>query len=214
MTTDNGKSMTALSLMSLLLLIVLSPTYSAYSSGSGEEWETAFTVGKFLNSKPSKPDQIFKVQYRAINGTIEEFSMRSAGVIEAKVTTRDNIGNSLLEVRLPRNYPYTNEPNPSPAVLSAHFVTNERGHLAGAEHHVELTDCFFVFSIPFNASNNEILLFSGYLPSADFPHHGDSVPDSCVPQTVVADVPVKKRRHNLSIEANQGRRCTARRCMP
>ena len=181
MTTDSGKSMIALTLMSLLFLIVLSPTYSAYASSSGEGWETAFTVGKFVYSDPLKPDQIFKVQYRVINRTIESFN--SPQWITAKV---NSTGDGMLEIKFPRNYPYKNHAEDTEG-RNAEFFLNDQSIIV---EEPDVTDCFFVFSIPFNGSSKIGLAWS-YLLWQE-PYHGDSIPDSCIPQTVVEDVPVKK----------------------
>jgi hypothetical protein len=69
-----------------------------------QEWETVYVVGKFLYSEPPIPDQIFKVQYRVVNGTVEKFVAGPFGAV-AIVNAK---GNGVLEIIYPRNYPYTN----------------------------------------------------------------------------------------------------------
>jgi hypothetical protein len=54
----------------------------------------------------------------------------------------------------------------------------------------DATDCFFFFPIPFSG-NKTIGLVWSYLLWTE-PYHGDKVPDSCVSQTLVENVSIKK----------------------
>lgn len=151
------------------------------------EWKTVHAVGTFLNSKPPKPDQIFKIQYRIINGTIEKFNVLNmpdkgiTGDIVAEVTSA---GNGRLEIQFPRNYPYTNSENMDAKGSSAIILINGRD----AEFRFGITDCFFLFSIPFTVAS-EIQLAWTYILVAT-PYHGDYIPYQCILQTV--DVPVRE----------------------
>jgi hypothetical protein len=156
-------------------------------------WQTTYMVGKFLNSEPPKPDRIFKIQYRIINGTIDDFDLRQEiddvfihNWIIAKVNS-SNYG--ILEIKFPRNFPYSNTEGAS--IEEFIFLAYD-----GSEYPKDIedervtADCFFVFSLPFEGSVKiEMLLASILIKS---PYHGDDVPDSCMPQTIVENVPTKK----------------------
>lgn len=173
-------------LFSVLVMPAL-PTPQAslsQSSVSGEEWRTAFTVGKFLYSDPPKPDQIFKVQYRVWNGTLEKLT-----VGQTKVSSS---GNGTLEIKFPRNYPYTNEDGTiSPITVSPMaFFEAEPFHEVIDITYVDITDCFFIISIPFSGNKSIALTWSYLLWTK--PRHGDDVSESCIPQTMVENVPTRK----------------------
>src|SRR5690606_31802401 len=126
--------------------------------------------GRFVNNEPAKPDQIFKIQYRVVNGTVENF--RAPHEIIAEVNANDS---GVLEVKWPRNYPYTNDISNTGGepVLLINGQTSFLQYTA--------TECFFVFSIPFVGSS-EIGLVWTYILTDDS-YHGDNVPDSCIDQT-------------------------------
>jgi hypothetical protein len=88
-------------LVGIFLLIVPSTSASATNQGVSEDWNTSYSVGQFSHS--AKPDQIFKIYYRVINGTIEEINTRPLQVI-AEVRSANPSG-GVFEVRYPRNYP-------------------------------------------------------------------------------------------------------------
>lgn len=44
---------------------------SVIQTNHESEWKTVYVVGKFSYTEPRKSDQIFKIQYRAVNGTID-----------------------------------------------------------------------------------------------------------------------------------------------
>ncbi len=153
---------------------------------SGEEWNSAHVVGKFLNSDPPKPDQTFQVHYRVINGTMDSFNIQReindvvmSNMIVAKVNGIDG-SNGTLEIEFPRNFPYSN---------SGGGIEMFDIHVNGTHENTErdnriTADCFFVFSIPFRGSDVEIEMG---VPSIliKAPYHGDNVPDSCISQTTV-----------------------------
>lgn len=144
-------------------------------------WQTAFAVGRFSYAEPPKPDQIFKIQYRVINGTAENFRAQMGA--SANVSSVDG---GILEIKYPRNYPYTNSNSDQfePPVL---FINGMEPPQVPTP---EITECFFVFSIPFKESIG-IELAWAYLLWQE-PFHGDEIPDYCITETVVPDVVVKK----------------------
>lgn len=147
------------------------------------EWKTVYTVGKFSNTEPRKPDQIFKVQYRVVNGTLEDANAYFG--FNGNVNTTQG---GVLEIKYPRNYPYTNAPTSEPfAVWPIIFINGEE--IASDTMPAEIVDCFFVFKVPFSGST-EFELAWAYLTS-NFPFHGDEVPEHCIPETVVENVVVK-----------------------
>ncbi|MEM3094993.1 MAG: hypothetical protein QXX64_05085, partial [Nitrososphaera sp.] len=137
-------------------------------------------VGRFLYSDPPKPDQIFKVQYRVVNGTIEKLS-----IWQTKVSSN---GNGTLEIKFPRNYPYTNQDGINvPITVNPILIVD--GQWGDEITYSDITDCFFVFSIPFTDSKSIGLVWS-YL-ATNLPFHGDDVPESCISQTLVENVPTR-----------------------
>jgi len=154
---------------------------------SEPNWESIHAVGTFLNSKPPKPDQIFKIQYRVINGTIVEFNTPNnntlgfGGDIVAKVKSSND---GRLEIKFPRNYPYTNSENMDGETSGPPIFINGKY----AKFGFGMTDCFFLFSIPFT-SFSEIELMWTYI-LVPTPYHGDYIPYQCISQTV--DVHVRE----------------------
>lgn len=140
-------------------------------------WETAYAVGKFLHSEPQIPDQIFKVQYRVINGTAEKFVAQPFGA----AATVNAEGNGTLEIMYPRNYPYTNNYSGMDMVDPLFFVNG----LEELPSESDITTCFFKFSVPFT-NKSEIELAWTYLAVEQL-HHGDYVHELCLPETLVLD---------------------------
>lgn len=159
----------ALSLASLLLLPVIFPTQ--IHAQLDEEWKTTYAVGKFLYNEPPKSDQIFKIYYRVVNGTVDEFLASQYGAA-AQVNSS---GNATLEIKFPRNFPYTNgDGSPDPI-----FFINE---LEVFPSEKRITDCLFIYSIPY-AGASKIELVLTYL-ATNLPFRGDDIPDSCISETI------------------------------
>ena len=166
-----------------VLLIPVTFSFSVYAADdTDEEWKTHYAIGKFLNSEPAKPDQIFKIQYRVIDGEIEEFGLDQEvsdvfvhNQLAAKATSE---GEGILEIKFPRNFPYGNWLRDLPS--GGGFQINDM--TADKIQSPVLSECSFNFSIPFNESVEII----GFMPSITIksPYRGDNVPDSCVPQTI------------------------------
>jgi len=155
---------------------------------SPSEWKTAYIVGKFLNSEPPKPDQIFKIQYRVMYGTMESFDIQQGidgylmhNTITIKVSSNDGV----LEIKFPRNFPYANSGSGIGDFIF--LVDDEDGSIEDSRI---TTDCFFVFSIPFSGSIEIGMPLSSILIKS--PYRGDNIPDSCASQTLVENVPTKK----------------------
>jgi hypothetical protein len=88
-----------------------------------------------------------------------------------------------VEVKYPRNYPYTNAGVEGEG--RATVFVNEIEEFP----EMKVTDCFYEFSIPFSGDSRIDVVWA-YL-AALFPHHGDDVPASCIEETVVANVPTR-----------------------
>lgn len=172
-----SRQVIALMVASLILPVLFAPAYA-----SEQQWKTGYAVGEFPFSDPPKPDQIFKIQYRAINGTVEGF--RAYGGVSINI---DSSSDGMLEIRYPRNYPYTNEFISEPYVQPLLFINGTETLLDASP--TEITECFFVFSIPFSESAEIGLVWTYF--AVERPFYGDDVPDSCLPETIV-DVPIKK----------------------
>lgn len=187
MAIENYKLAVALFLISTSLTLpsfLFSASADASIDNRDEEWKTAYTVGKFLLNEPPKPDQIFKVQYRTINGTIERFNAPPQNII----TDVSSNGNGILEIRYPRNYPYTNDDMETHGLNAVLFFNGQPD--GEIENYISTDDCFFVFSFPFTGRNEIGIAWTYFAVSKPF--HGDNLPDSCIPQTIVENVPVRK----------------------
>jgi hypothetical protein len=68
-----------------------------------KQWQNYF-VGKSINSNPSKPDQLFKFQFKVSNGTINKITQGSG--FEGIIASVYSLGNETLEIKFPRNYPF------------------------------------------------------------------------------------------------------------
>lgn len=159
-------------LMSLPFIPVVSRT---------DDWKSAHIVGRFHDSDPPRPDQIFKIQYRVMNGTSE--NVVTPGSILFNLSSAEN---GLLEVKFPRNYPYHNDIQSTPA---ANFVFLNEKQNDVFESNVTATDCFFVFLVPFNDDADLKMTWAILLNGAEV--RGDDIPASCITETVVEDVRVK-----------------------
>ena len=162
--------------------------YDTTQPGAPDVWETAYALGKFPNSDPPTPDQIFKFQYGISNGTIDNFDIQQERndaflfhTIVANVSSTDGV----FEIKYPRNFPYTN--NIGGMDEFAFVVEGKDGII---EEQRTTTDCFFVFSVHFTGrieikmSTPSILIKS--------PYHGDDIQNSCTPQTLVENVRTMK----------------------
>ena len=179
----NCKPVIVLLIGSFLFLSILSTTI--YASSNNEEWETGYSVGKFFRSV--QPDQISKIHYRVINGTVEKFNVWH--VLERQMLGNlvfqvDSNNDTILEIKVPRNHPYATD---STGMIEPIILAIENDPAVELKYKTDVVDCFYVFSIPLNGSS-EIEVVGAY-PSGFFKV---DVPDYCIPQTVVEDVPVRK----------------------
>lgn len=182
-----------------VLLVVAGLLAQSYPAGAvsgndtstAKEWKTSYFVGKFgrfdkvVLSDPQKPDQIFKVYYRVINGTTDDFSATPLRIVSD--VSSDN-GSGTLEVKFPRNYPYTDSPEgmSTGANSFTFFMQHPNEREEGFYANSSTTDCFFVFSIPFTDRTRIAIIGTSLLQNYTF--HGDRVPSSCIPDTVVSNV--------------------------
>jgi hypothetical protein len=176
---------TAVALIAYLSASIPNPAIAAEST-TNNEWNVSYSLGKFSHSNPPKPDQIFKIYYRVVNGTIDSVST-PLGAVAANVTSSDSSG-GVLEVKYPRNYPYSNDPDgKSAGVRSFTFFAKPLGgrdiEVAG---NGTATDCFFILSVPFTGKTF-IQIGSAILLDPTFAFHGDDVPVSCISDTVVTN---------------------------
>src|SRR5713226_1023754 len=162
------------------------------------EWHVQHVTGKFLYSNPPKPDQVFNFQYRVLNGDLVKLMQDQYGQFEAKVESTDQ---GVLELRIPRNYPYTNMGYP---------YYNNTGNVNGTDTVIDLngviidskkysfdaTDCFFEYSVPFIGKPVITLGFIVYPESIAF--QGDAVPDHCISETTFIDSPLKQLKSGVS----------------
>lgn len=106
-----------------------------------------------------------------------------SNMIVAKVNSIGSSNNNggILEIKFPRNFPYSN--SGSGIGMFDIYVNGIHESIEEKDKRIT-TDCFFVFSIPFRGSDVEMEMG---VPSIliKAPYHGDDVPDSCIPKTIV-----------------------------
>ncbi|MDE1813933.1 MAG: hypothetical protein KGH87_02415 [Thaumarchaeota archaeon] len=168
---------------SVLILNLMYPT-KVLADDNMTEWNVQHVIGKFLYSNPPKPDQIFNLQYRVINGTLGNLTEDQHGQFISKVQSTDQ---GMLELRIPRNYPYSNMDNTTSNrddVAKASTVIDVNGiGLDSRKYSFVATDCFREYSIPF--SKNAIITLGFMVYPEHIPFHGDAVPDHCMAETTV-----------------------------
>lgn len=178
----------------ILTCIILANRVFADNSSDMEktEWKIHPTVGKFLYSEPPKHDQIFKVQYRVINGTVDSIK-ENQGAFGFKINATNN--NGLFEIKIPLNFPHTNDLNETNGKNYAVLI-NDRyidEYLNGPNIR---DDCFFGFSIPFSKSVS-IEVAPSTIPE-NFPYHGSQVPQHCIKETILSIPPLQQLKSGIS----------------
>ncbi len=191
-----------LALFSIVFCIVITQvfqeSYSIQSVGNTsyvtdqdglQNWKKYYLVGKFIESNPPKPDQIFIFKYAAKNGSVENINgSQNKGVLS---THMYSIKNGTLEIMTPRNYPYTNVPVSEQ--LQHRFIP-----IILVNNHIimsvvnKTTDCFFKYSVPFSGDSRIDIIFEDIWVSGSYngyPYHGDSVPQSCNSPTIAGNIP-------------------------
>jgi len=156
-------------------------------------WKTYHAIGKYLNSNPPKPDQVFNIKYRAINGVIESFEESGQGSFLAQV---NSVNNGKLEILFPRNYPYTNGYGEGHGKSFTVFNHNEPQK--DYEVKLEKTDCFFEYSIPFTGNQRLGLGFISITVATPF--HGDEVPTNCINETIYLPPPLKQFKSGIALD--------------
>ncbi|MGI0027284.1 MAG: hypothetical protein ACREAD_05530, partial [Nitrosopumilaceae archaeon] len=166
-----------------ILILNLMPPAKVLADNNMTKWNVQHVIGKFLNSNPAKPDQIFNFQYRVLNGTLETLTKDSYGQFIAKVKSIDH---GMFELKIPRNYPLSNMPNGTANSLS---ISVNGIDIYPQKYSFVATDCFFEYSIPFSGSTSVLLAPISYPES--IPFQGASVPDHCISETtVIPEFPV------------------------
>lgn len=163
-------------------------------------WHVQHVIGKFLNSNPPKPDQVFNFQYRVVNGTLAELTKDQYGQFEAKVQATDK---GMLELRIPRNYPYSNVGYPhynnTVNVAGSATVIDVNGvGIDSKKYSFVSTDCFFDYSIPFIGTPTITLGFIVY--PEGIPYAGDKVPDHCISETITIQSPLKQFKSGTRVQ--------------
>jgi hypothetical protein len=198
-----------------MTLLIISPLflstktpYSAAAAAQSEpqSWKAYYMVGQFLFNNPPKPDQIFKIYYRVINGTIENFTtIRHSGFFGNSTSPPEIVANvsssssALLEMKIPRNYPFINIANSTlisvPGSLRGNFVIDVHPQSGTAQRIFDkppfqtVSDCFYNYSVPF--SGKATITMSNIILPEIFPFEGENVPSICIAETLV-QVPTMK----------------------
>lgn len=163
----------------MILVIIMQFTSIVYAQSSDDltkhEWKIYDVVGKYLNSDPHRPDQVFIIKYRTSNGTIDAFGAEQNSF---KTMVNSN-GSGTFYIQIPRNYPYTDVLGEGKGTNS--FIVLVNGTEI-SQFKSTITNCFFVFSIPFHG--NSIIELDTTSIMENYPFHGDKIPDSCIKETI------------------------------
>lgn len=169
-----SRQVIALMITSLILPVLFAPAYA-----SEEDWQTHYAVNGFVNVGLPDPYQIFKVHYRAINGTVDEFRMPYEGYAHYMQANVTSDGNGLLEIKFPKNYPSGDIDGGGDAI----FFIDTQETIAEDSH---ANDCFRQFRIPFTGDVVIDVVWTSAM--TDEPFRGVEVSESCIPETIVQDV--------------------------
>lgn len=179
---------------SILLLSVVTSLTSVHAVEYLDIWKI---YNYAVTTSLSNDDRIFNFHYRAINGTIESFQMNK-GFLEAKIENQNGTEGS-LEIKIPRNFPYTNENRIEPVLI---ILPNKDVKI---DYAMNKTDCFFEYSIPFYDDISQFEFAFTYIPEFG-PPHGDKLPPHCLKETLTLDSitkyysPLKQFQSGIGIE--------------
>lgn len=162
----------------IVSIVILNLQYPAkiFADDGLQEWNVKHVTGKFFYSTPPKPDEIFNFQYRVINGTLGNLTIIQQGQYTAQVNSVDK---GMLELMMPRNYPFSNIIVTATSHASVHVNGSE---LDGQQYSYVASDCFLEYSIPFSGNSIITLDFAQY-PEA-IPYQASKVPFHCITQTL------------------------------
>lgn len=173
-------------LISIILIsvsgIVTTPTFVL----ADDSWKLEQLTAKH-QSDESKMYDIFLIYHKLSTGNV---SFSTSGddvwftgfVFDVETSQADN-----LEIKIPRNFPYTNSANTFGKMLV--LINGEENH----DHILKMTDCFLQYSIPVN-ENLEIELAPMTLLVSDPPFIGENVPNHCLVETLL--LPPKQQIKN------------------
>ncbi|MEO9277058.1 MAG: hypothetical protein ABI340_04685 [Nitrososphaera sp.] len=149
----------------------------AYLDNNSTQWQTYHVMENFATLH-YKENQTFNFQYRVINGTITSFQLKQPlNSFEANILDQ-NKTLGMFEIKIPRNYPYTNQNLTTPTNLIILLNGQEIKNF-----NMETTDCFFYYKIPFSEYNSIIDLIFTYVPEYGTPH-GNMVSQHCIEETI------------------------------
>lgn len=175
-----------LMLVALLPIFYFANSYISFadSSEDDENWHNYYLLGRFFDTDSSKFNKIFLFQYRTVNGTVDLFTHDDIPGFIAE-THSDRKG--LFEIKFPRNYPYTNNPNPTSNNHNFIVLINKT---ETDSFTMKKDECHFVFSIPYSGQT-QIKLYWTYLLSQSevYKRHGDEIPKQCINETIVDGLP-------------------------
>ena len=191
----NHYNVKLLAIICIASLLVYSSEQAFASDTDNPQWHKYYQLGKFIYSKPPKPDQIFIYQYTVTNGTMIEFK-GEVGAFTAQIQSN---GNASFEIKIPRNFPYTDqlENGPRYGDTSPLFLMDvppfgspqkDFANTKTLKPANKTSDCFFTYSIPFSG-NHKIQFAWTYMLSSSFPYHGDIIPQYCNDQTIAGYIP-------------------------
>lgn len=178
----------------LLAVVILFSTFAIFHATTifadniSTEWKTYHAIPKFAITQPYQ-NQTFNFQYGIINGTIESFQLvQSSNSFTAQIKDTEKTPGEFV-IKIPRNYPYTNENITSPANL---IVLSDRQVVKN--FNMEKTDCFYDYAIPFSHDSVIELIFS-YIPENSL-YHGDKISPNCLHETMSQNL---EKNDNVSI---------------
>jgi len=165
-----------LGIITIVFLVFTTVIHTVFADdANSNQWHKYYLLGKYTGSDPQKPDKIFMFQYRTTNGDVKSFTGKN-GAITANVYSPQN---SLLEIKFPRNYPYTNTPTNWGSSAYPFLLINETNEVRDSW---KSSDCFLTYSVPFSGETKVEIIWL-YLLSQN-PYRGDDVPQYCISETI------------------------------
>lgn len=148
-------------------------------------WQKFYTVGKYYNSNPSKPDQTF-IFYYQINGTVNVNITNNDG-FTTLIDIKNSSNHNVFKLKIPRNYPY-DQSDGFPLVLNN-----------GYREDAKKSDCFYEFSMPINNDTVTIEFVSSRISSSAVSI--ESIPSYCLKETIYSETTIPEFPYTIPLLA-------------
>lgn len=154
-------------------LILLIPFCTVYAE---DLWLSVPIIGEYRHWDPPKNPNVFNIQYKIVNGSIHDVD-----AVQSRVSFHiESNQNGLLEIKIPRNYPFTDYPQEMRERDALYIKIDDSNVNADSIDIKYDDDCFYAYAIPFSSNNSEIIIGYSKTLSQVLPYAIDNVPDHCI----------------------------------